>query len=65
MDVKVRLKLVNVCFFPLSKLFIVRNISKEPKLWPYKKIILPVLLYECQAWNIRRKGIRKLAYLYL
>src|SRR5215470_7174856 len=49
---KSRLKLGNVCYYSVQNLLSSRSLSKNLKTKIYKTIILPVVLYGCEAWSL-------------
>lgn len=60
-ELKKRINLENVCFYSVNKLFDLRLLSRRLKIGIYKTIILPVVLYGCEAmvsYVTRRKDIR-------
>ena len=49
-EIKSRLKSGNACYHSVQNLLSSRLLSKNLKINIYKPIILPVVLYECEAW---------------
>jgi hypothetical protein len=48
-EIKCRLKVVNSCYYSVLTLLSSRLLSKNLKIKIYKTIILPVVLYGCEA----------------
>ena len=59
-EIKSRLNSGNACYFSLHKLLSSRLLSKKLKVKIYNTVILPVLLYECEAWFLTLKEEHKL-----
>src|SRR5215469_2101286 len=51
-EIKSRLKLGNACYHSVQNLLSSRVLSKNLKIKIYRTIILPVVLYECEAWSL-------------
>src|SRR5215510_11451968 len=51
-EIKSRLKLGNACFHSVQYLLSSRLLSKNLKIKIYRTIILPVILYGCEAWSL-------------
>ena len=51
-EIKCRLKALNSCYYSVQTLLSSRLLSKNLKIKIYKTIILPVLLYGCEAWSL-------------
>ena len=51
-EIKSRLKLGNACYYSVQNLLSSRSLSKNLKIRIYKTIILPVILYGCEAWPL-------------
>ena len=49
---KCRLKAGNSCYYSVQTLLSSRLLSKNLKIKIYKTIILPVVLYGCEAWSL-------------
>ena len=49
-EIKSRLRSGNACYHSVQNLLSSRLLSKNLKINIYKPIILPVVLYECEAW---------------
>ena len=50
-EIKCRLKAGNSCYYSVQTLVSSRLLSKNLKIKIYKTIILPVVLYGCEAWS--------------
>ena len=50
----------NVCYHSLQKLLSSRLLYKNLKVKIYRNIILPVVLYGCEAWSLTLREERKL-----
>jgi len=50
-EIKSRLKSRNACYHLVQNLLSSRLLSKNLKIKIYKTIILPVVLYGCEAWS--------------
>ena len=51
-EIKCRLKPGNSCYYSVQTLLSSRLLSKNLKIKIYKTIILPVVLYGCEAWSL-------------
>src|SRR5215831_10162697 len=51
-EIKSRLKLWNACYYSVQNPLSSRSLSKNLKSRIYKTIILPVVLYGCEAWPL-------------
>ena len=51
-EIKRRLKLGNACYHSVQNLLSSRLLSKNLKIKIYRTIILPVVLYGCEAWSL-------------
>jgi hypothetical protein len=51
-EIKRRLNLGNACHHSVQNLLSSRLLSEEIKIGIYKTIILPVVLYGCEAWSL-------------
>jgi hypothetical protein len=54
------LKLGNACYYSVQNLLSSRLLSKNLKLKIYRTIILPVVLYGCEAWSLTLREERRL-----
>jgi hypothetical protein len=59
-EIKSRLKLGNACYHSVQNLLSARLLSKKLKIKIYRTIILPVVLYGCEAWSLTLREERKL-----
>jgi hypothetical protein len=59
-EVKSRLKLGNACYYSVQNLLSFRLLSKNIKIKIYRTIILPVVLYGCEAWSLTMREERRL-----
>ena len=59
-EIKSRLKLGNACYYSVQNLLSSRLLSKNLKTKIYRTIILPVVLYGCEAWSLTAREERKL-----
>ena len=50
----------NSCYYSVQTLLSSRLLSKNLKIKLYKTIILPVVLYGCEAWSITLREERRL-----
>jgi len=58
-EIKSRLKLRNACYYSVQKLLSSSLLFKHLKIKRYRIIILPVVLYGCEAWSLTlREGLR-------
>jgi hypothetical protein len=51
-EIKSRVKLGNACYYSVQNLLSSRLLSKNLKIKIYRNIILPVVLYGCEAWSL-------------
>jgi hypothetical protein len=51
-EIKSRLKLGNACYYSVQNLLSSSLLSKNLKIKIYRTIILPVVLYGCEAWSL-------------
>jgi len=58
--IKSRLKLENVCYYSVQNLLSSSLLSKTLKIKIYRTIILPLVLYGCEAWSLTLREERKL-----
>jgi len=59
-EIKSRLRLGNACYHSVHSLLSSRLLSKNLKIMIYRTIILPVVLYGCEAWLLTLRKERKL-----
>ena len=59
-EIKSRVKSGNSCYHSVQKLLSSRLLSKNLKIKIYRTIILPVVLYGCEAWSLTLREERKL-----
>ena len=59
-EIKSRLRSGNACYHSMQNLLSSRLLSKKLKSKIYRTIILPVVLYGCEAWSLTLKEERKL-----
>jgi len=59
-EIKSRLRSGNACYHSMQNFFSSRLLSKNLKIKIYRTIILPVVLYECEAWSLTLREERKL-----
>ena len=57
---KSRLRSGNACYHSVQSLLSSRLLSKNLKTKKYRTIILPVVLYGCEAWSLTAREERKL-----
>jgi len=55
-----RLMSGNACYHSVQKLLSSRLLFKNLKIKIYRTIILPVVLYGCEAWSLKLREERKL-----
>jgi hypothetical protein len=55
-EIKNRLKLGNACHYSVQNLWSYRLLPKNLKIKIYRTIILPVVLYGCEAWSLTLRG---------
>jgi hypothetical protein len=56
-EIKSRLKLGHACYFLVQNLLSTRLLSKNLKIKIYRTIILPVVLYGCEAWSLKLRRV--------
>jgi hypothetical protein len=59
-EIKSRLKLGSTCYYPVQNLLSSRLLPKNLKIKIYRNIILPVVLYGCEAWSLTLREERRL-----
>ena len=59
-EIKSRLRSGNACYHSVQNLFSSRLLSRKLKIKIYRTIILPVVLYGCEAWSLTLREERKL-----
>ena len=59
-EIKSRLKSGNACYHSVQNLLSSRLLSRKLKIEIYRSIILPVVLYGCEAWSLTLREERKL-----
>jgi len=59
-EIKSRLRSENACYHSVQNLLSSRLLSKNLKIKVYRTIILPVVLYGCEAWSLTLREERKL-----
>ena len=59
-EIRYRLKVGNSCYNSVQTLLSSRLLSKNFKIKKYKTIILPVVLYGCEAWSLTLREKRRL-----
>jgi len=59
-EIKSRLRLGNACYHSVQNLLSSRLLSRKLKIKIYRTIILPVLLYGCEAWSLTLREERKM-----
>ena len=59
-EIKSRLRSGNACCHSAQNLFSSRVLSKKLKIKIYRTIIVPVVLYGCEAWSLTLREVRKL-----
>jgi hypothetical protein len=59
-EIKSRLKLGNACYYLVQNLLSSRLLSKNLKIQIYRTIILPVVLYGCEAWSLTMREERRM-----
>ena len=57
-EIKCRLKAGNSCYYSVQTLLSSGLLSKNLKIKIYKTIILPVVLYGCEAWSLTLKPLK-------
>ena len=59
-EIKRRLRSGNACYHSVQNLLSSRLLSKKLKIKIYRTIILPIVLYGCEAWSLTLREERKL-----
>jgi len=59
-EIKSRLRSGNACYHLVQNLLSSRLLTKNLKITIYRTIILPVVLYGCEAWSLTLQEERKL-----
>jgi len=59
-EIKSRLRSGNACYHSVQNLLSSRMLSRKLKIKIYRTIILPVVLYRCEAWSLTLREERKL-----
>ena len=59
-EVKYKLKAGNLCYYSVQTILSSRLLSKNLKIKVYKTIILPVVLFGCEAWSLTLREERRL-----
>jgi len=59
-EIKSRLSSENACCLSVQNLLFSRLLSKSLKIKIYRTIILPIVLYGCEAWSLTLREERKL-----
>jgi len=59
-EIKSRLRSGNACYLSVQNLLSSRLLSRKLKIKIYRTIILPVVLYGCEAWSLTLREERKL-----
>ena len=59
-EIKSRLKVANACYYSVQNLLSSSLLSKKLKFEIYRTIILPVVLYGCEAWSLTLREERRL-----
>ena len=59
-EIKSRLRSGNACYHSVQNLLSSRLLSRKLKIKIYRTIILPVVLYGCEAWSLTLREERKL-----
>ena len=59
-EIKSRLNLGNACYHSVQNLLSSGLLSKNLKIKIYRTIILPVVLYGCEAWSLTLREERRL-----
>ena len=59
-EIKRRLRSGNACYHSVQNLLSSRLLSKNLKIKIYRTVILPVVLYGCEAWSLTLREERKL-----
>jgi hypothetical protein len=59
-EIKSRLKPGNVCCLSVQNVLVFNSLSSNLKMKIYRTVILPVVLYGCEAWSLRMREKRRL-----
>jgi hypothetical protein len=59
-EIKSKLKLGSACYYSVQNLLSSRLLSKNLKIKIHRTIILPVVLYGCEAWSLTLREERRL-----
>ena len=59
-EIKSRVRSGNACYLSVQNLLSSRLLSRKLKIKIYRSIILPVILYGCEAWSLTLREERKL-----
>ena len=59
-EIKSRLRSGNACYHSVQNLLSSRLLSRKLKIKIYRTMILPVVLYGCEAWSLTLREERKL-----
>jgi hypothetical protein len=59
-EIKSKLKSGNACYYSAQNLLSSSLLSTNLKIKIYRTIILPVVLYGCEAWSLTLREVRKL-----
>ena len=59
-EIKSRLKSGNVCYHLVQNIFPSSLLPKNVKIYMYRTIILPVVLYGCETWSLTWREERRL-----
>jgi len=59
-EIKIRLRSGNACYHLVQNFLSSRLLSKNLKIKIHRTIILPVVLYGCEAWSLTLREERKL-----
>ncbi|KAJ4431805.1 hypothetical protein ANN_20410 [Periplaneta americana] len=59
-EIKRRINMGNACYYTLEKLLSSSLLSKNLKVRIYKTVILPVILYACETWNLTLRQEQRL-----
>ncbi|KAJ4439473.1 hypothetical protein ANN_07597, partial [Periplaneta americana] len=59
-EIKRRINMGNACYYSVEKLLSSSLLSKNLKVRIYKTVILPIVLYGCETWNLTLKEEQRL-----
>ena len=59
-EIRSRLRSGNACYHSVQNLLSSRLLSKTLKIKTYRTMVLPVVLYGCEAWSLTLREERKL-----